>query len=291
MNDNNHTDDDNDSNQPKQQDQWTKWVPMEQDLYEVYQLLNLCAIQKLDEIFVSTKIKYWITGGTLLGAMRHNGFIPHDDDIDIECLEEDIDTIAAIPTDEIYEGFDNGGTWESFPVNKLNFKGGISIDVFPRRNLLTTDTEDVKEHEKKYFPVRDEIFPLELYPCHNIKVWGPCRNKCETYLKRLYGDTCLTEVMVWNHDFNWYHNKDFDPHKVVISLHEYNSIIQYTNIRQPLAEETAELTYHKAISLLSGGEKELEERLRKYKQQRTFRWNRADAEWRDRQQEMKDSQQ
>ena len=79
--------------------------------------------------------------------------------------------------------------------------------------------------------------------------------------------------------------------RLYYALKEYNNIIQATNIRQPLAEATAELTYQKAISLLPGGEKELAERLRKYKQQRTFRWNRADAEWRDRQQEMKESEQ
>ena len=153
-----------------------------------------------------------------MGAIRHNGFIPHDDDIDIECLEEDIDNILQIPTDEIYEGFDPNGSWEGFPCGKLKFKGGITIDVFPRKHLLITDhnTEEIKEYEKKYFPIRDEIFPLERYPFHNIEVWGPCRNKCETYLRRLYGDTCLTQVMVWNHDFNWYHNKDFDPQKVVL---------------------------------------------------------------------------
>ena len=44
----------------------------------------------LDEVFTEASIPYWICGGTLLGALRHQGFIPHDDDADIEMFEDDV---------------------------------------------------------------------------------------------------------------------------------------------------------------------------------------------------------
>ena len=47
------------------------------------QLAELDILRKIIKIIESHNLKYYMLGGTLLGAVRHNGFIPWDDDVDV----------------------------------------------------------------------------------------------------------------------------------------------------------------------------------------------------------------
>lgn len=110
-------------------------------------------LDEIDRICKKNKIQYFLTGGTLLGAVRHNGFIPWDDDLDIAMPRNDYTKFVSIADKELNEKY----IMDSIETNKLywlpfgkvrirntildekgteSYKGnkGIWVDIFPLDN-------------------------------------------------------------------------------------------------------------------------------------------------------------
>ena len=118
------------------------------------QLLDVCRKHNL---------RVWVADGTLLGAVRHKGFIPWDNDIDVCMLREDYDRLLALPqgtfqepyflqtpyTDRhYYHGHAQLRNSETAAIRPSDshrpFNQGIFVDIFP----LDAVSED--EEQRRY---------------------------------------------------------------------------------------------------------------------------------------------
>ena len=69
------------------------------------QLRLLTILMEFDKICRKHNIQYWLAAGTLLGAVRHNGFIPWDDDIDLSVEYKDLKKLRRVLNKELPSQF------------------------------------------------------------------------------------------------------------------------------------------------------------------------------------------
>ena len=174
-------------------------------------LLNI--LKLWNEFAKEHGVKYWACGGTLLGAVRHSGFIPWDNDIDISIMLSDFKKVKKNlkkhPTLKFYESacglkvYKNDDETHPSPVmdificdyfNKItiNFCGPLNeengsiwttwymSDIFPNQHIYSS-----------------ELYPLQEVAFEDTTIMVP-KNQMNV-LYRNFSDQCLTACKISSH--------------------------------------------------------------------------------------------
>lgn len=93
----------------------------------------------VDKVLSQNKIDYWLDRGTLLGAVRHGGFIPWDDDMDIAMMRDDYERAYPVLVSSLEPyGIQVGEYSGRIGIGYHHRNTGIWIDVFPCEWVIET---------------------------------------------------------------------------------------------------------------------------------------------------------
>lgn len=131
-------------------------------------------MKDIDRVCQKHKIPYWLSGGSALGAVRHGGFIPWDDDMDIAMMREDYErfikkAVFDLPERYVFQCFENDNKFNVCVPSKLVLKGtkikeyntlmkskcehgdGLFIDIFVCDPIATQTHKDLPRRLWSFF--------------------------------------------------------------------------------------------------------------------------------------------
>lgn len=132
---------------------------------------QLTVLKEIDKIAKKHNLNWFADFGTLIGAVRHEGFIPWDDDLDISMLREDYEKFKVYVKDELPEGyeylcFDNVPDYDNFVLRITNnhsinmsndylrdncgFPYTAGVDIFAIDYVYADESLEIKRREKAH---------------------------------------------------------------------------------------------------------------------------------------------
>ena len=125
------------------------------------QLNELKVLNECLKIIEKYKLRYYMLGGTFLGAVRHKGFIPWDDDIDIGMPRPDYEKFISVVQNELPENmelryFKQNEDFENYFIKIID------------KNISFTREDRIEKNQKTFLWI--DIFPLDGMPNNKLKL-------------------------------------------------------------------------------------------------------------------------
>ena len=152
-------------------------------------------IVEFQRICEKHNLKWFATGGTLLGAVRHRGFIPWDDDVDLVMPRTDYDRLKKIAAEEFRypfffdfwcenqnQAFDVYGCWPVIPFAKIRNLGTSMIEAWNLKMLKQG--------------IFIDIFPMDPFPPFDDSPEPDKMRQEYKLLKLLYDIACLPQFLI-----------------------------------------------------------------------------------------------
>lgn len=197
---------------------------------KILQSACLDILKEIDKVCKKNNIKYCLYAGTLLGAVRHGGFIPWDDDLDIAMLREDYERFLSVAlrdlspefflqtyhTDKKYISFyaklrKNNTIYEE-PISNGIHKG-IFVDIFPLDKKIKKgfflECNRIKLSILIHYHYLAGNNPVQMYPRLNKKFIkfifrhiridrNKTKQKIETLLQKYNHNKDCTNIVSWS---------------------------------------------------------------------------------------------
>lgn len=255
------------------------------DIQQKHKAVLLELLQEFDRICKKHNIPYVVFCGTALGAVRHQGFIPWDDDLDVSMLRSDYERFLQVAPKEIKEQYylqaefsehwymhfsklrkNNTTFLEKFYPKDKKMHQGIYIDIFPCDNA--SDKEWVRKlqfyasrialaktiykrgyesssKKKKFFMACCSLLPIK--PFHSFAMGAKKKNsKCvHTFL------SCTSRYKKGIYQRTWFTETvemQFENMKVPVSAH-YDKLLTvlYGNYMELPSEEDRKIKEHAVL--------------------------------------------
>lgn len=206
--------------------------------------LQIDLLEQVKKVCKKYDIKYFASSGTLIGAFRHKGYIPWDDDIDLDMMRDDYEKFCKIAPKEFKypyffqtEKTDPGSLRGHIQIrnslttailnselaDKFNFNQGVFIDIFP----LDAVSENEEERTKFTTEMQEYIDKYRRFASITSRPIYFKNNKTKQFGKKVFAKF-ITTFKIYNPYF-----KQFD---------EYCQ--KYNNTSSKLVER---VTLHKVV--------------------------------------------